>query len=102
MIDVKPTEGSAYIRSLTEPFNTEMTLQASQVKNWFVHFGVVKREQDWHKIHVSGHGDGEQIKYVVENTKAKSLIPIHTVHDEYHKKWHKNVTTVNQHGMFEL
>jgi ribonuclease J len=97
LIDVKPTEGSAYIRSLTEPFNTEMELKEDQVKNWFVHFGVLKREQDWHQIHVSGHGDGEQIKYVVENTRAKSLIPIHTVHDEYHKKWHENVHSVNQH-----
>ncbi len=60
------------------------------------HGGV--NDIDWHKIHVSGHGDGEQIKYVVKNTNSKKLIPIHTIHDEYHKKWHKNVQTVNQHG----
>ena len=97
-----PIEGSSYIRSLTEPFNTEMEIKEDQVKNWFVHFGVLKREDDWHQIHVSGHGDGEQIKYVVENTNAKSLIPIHTVNDEYHKKWHSNVTSVNQHDSYDL
>ena len=43
-----------------------MELKEDQVKNWFVKFGVLKRDQDWHQIHVSGHGDGEQIKYVVE------------------------------------
>ena len=102
LIDVKPSEGATYIRSLTEPFNTEMEIKEDQVKNWFVHFGVLKRDQDWHKIHVSGHGDGEQIRYVVENTNAKSLIPIHTVADEYHKKWHSNVTPVNQHGIYRL
>ena len=102
LIDVKPSEGSTYIRSLTEPFNTEMEIKEDQVKNWFVHFGVLKRDQDWHKIHVSGHGDGEQIKHVVENTNAKSLIPIHTVADEYHKKWHSNVTSVNQHQKHTL
>ena len=102
LIDVKPSEGSTYIRSLTEPFNTEMEIKEDQVKNWFVHFGVLKRDQDWHQIHVSGHGDGEQIKYVVENTNAKSLIPIHTQHDEYHKKWHPKVTSVNQHGAYSL
>ena len=102
LIDVKPSEGATYIRSLTEPFNTEMEIKEDQVKNWMVHFGILNRDQDWHQIHVSGHGDGEQIKYVVENTGAKSLIPIHTVNDEYHKKWHKNVKTVNQHGIHKL
>jgi len=102
LIDVKPTEGSTYIRSLTEPFNTEMEIKEDQVKNWFVHFGVLKREDDWHQIHVSGHGDGEQIKYVIDNTNAKSIVPIHTVKDEYHKKWHSNVTSVNQHGTIKV
>ena len=102
LIDVKPAEGSSYIRSLTEPFNTEMEIKDEQVKNWFVHFGVLKREQDWNQIHVSGHGDGEQIRYVIENTNAKSVIPIHTLKDEYHKKWHSNVNSVNQHGTVSL
>jgi len=102
LIDVKPAEGSTYIRSLTEPFNTEMEIKEDQVKNWFVHFGVLKREDDWHQIHVSGHGDGEQIKYVIDNTNAKSIVPIHTVKDEYHKKWHSNVKSVNQHDLVSL
>ena len=102
LIDIKPNQGATYIRSLTEPFNTEMEIKEDQVKNWFVHFGVIKKEDNWHQIHVSGHGDGEQIKHVVENTNAKTLIPIHTVHDEYHKKWHMNVKTVNQHGQYYL
>jgi len=32
----------------------------------------------------------------------KSLVPIHTVADEYHKKWHSNVTSVNPHGVYQL
>ncbi len=102
LIDIKPIEGSTYIRSLTEPFDVEMELKDEQVRNWFVHFGVLKKEEDWNQIHVSGHGDGEQIKYVIDNANAKSLIPIHTKKDEYHKKWHSNVTTVNQHGSITL
>ena len=45
---------------------------------------------------MAGHGDGEQIKRVIDGANAKKLIPIHTHHDEYHKKWHSNVTLVNQ------
>ncbi len=102
LIDVKPKEGSSYIRSLTEPFDTEMELKEEQIKNWFEHFGVISKERDWHQIHVSGHGDGGQIKHVIEDSEAKKLIPIHTEREEYHKKWHSNVTTVNQHGTYNL
>jgi len=99
LIDVKPAEGSSYVRSLTEPFNDEMIIKEKQIKNWFVHFGIVNREDKWHQVHVSGHGDGEQIKHVVEDSKSKKLIPIHTdkKNDQYHRKWHSNVQNVNQH-----
>ena len=102
LIDIKPAEGSSYVRSLTEPFNDEMIIKEKQIKNWFVHFGVINREDNWHQVHVSGHGDGEQIKHVVENTNSKKLIPIHTVEDSYHKKWHSNVQSVNQHDRISL
>ena len=39
---------------------------------------VITREQDWNQIHVSGHGDGLQIKRVIDGSNAKRLIPIHT------------------------
>ena len=97
LIDVKPNPGSSYIRSLTEPFDLEMELKAEQIKNWFERFGVISRERDWNQVHVSGHGDGMQIKHVIDGAKAKKLIPIHTQHDEYHKKWHPNIHTVKQH-----
>jgi len=86
LIDIKPDEGATYIRSLTEPFDMEMELKEEQVKNWFIHFGVLKKDENWHQIHVSGHGDGTQIKRVIESSNSKKLIPIHTQHEEYHKK----------------
>jgi len=102
LIDVKPNPGSSYIRSLTEPFDLEMELKEEQIRNWFEHFGVITKERDWHQVHVSGHGDGTQIKHVIDGANAKTLIPIHTQHDEYHKKWHSNVHTVNKHGIYDL
>ena len=102
LIDVKPVEGSSYIRSLTEPFDTEMELSEKRIRNWFEHFGLIKKDGDWHHFHVSGHGDGTQIKHVIDDSHPKRLVPIHTQHDEYHKKWHSNVTSVNQHGTISL
>ena len=62
----------------------------------------VGKERDWHQVHVSGHGDGTQIKHVIDEANAKTLIPIHTQHDEYHKKWHSNVHTVNKNEVYDL
>jgi len=45
-------------------------------------------------MHVSGHGSADQIQGVVEQTHAKSIIPIHTVHSDYFKKWHDNVAKI--------
>lgn len=97
LIDIKPDEGSCYIRSLTEPFDLEMEFKQTRIKNWFEKFGLLSSEKAWHQVHVSGHGDGEQIKSVIDGTNAKKLIPIHTSpkNEIYHKKWHDNVQSVN-------
>lgn len=98
LIDIQPKENSSYIRSTTEPFSEEMEIKEERFKNWFVRFGLVKSEKDWHSVHVSGHGDGEQIKRVIDGAGAKKLIPIHTDPDNeaYHQKWHSNVQPVQR------
>jgi len=93
LIDVRPKENSRYIRSSTEPFDVEMRLDHERIKRWLVHFGLLKKEEDWNVTHVSGHGSKDQIKHVVQQTRAKNLIPIHTVHEDYFKRWHSSVTT---------
>lgn len=94
LIDIRPAQGSQYIRSTTEPFDDEMEISESRVLNWLVHFGLITKKGQITRSHVSGHGDGTQIKQLVENTKSKLLIPIHTTNENYHKKWHKNVRVV--------
>jgi len=104
LIDIKPSEGSSYIRSLTEPFDLEMEFKQKRIENWFTRFGLITSEKKWHQVHVSGHGDGDQIKIVIENSNAKKLIPIHTEpkNEVYHKKWHPNVQTVNPQDSVKL
>lgn len=94
LIDIRPTENSVYIRSSTEPFDDEMKLDQGRVKKWLVHFGLLDKESQWRQIHVSGHGSGDQIKKIIEGANSKRLIPIHTEHEEYHKKWHPSVEEV--------
>jgi len=113
LIDVKPADGSSYIRSSTEPFSEEMELNIERIRNWYRHFGLISKEKDWHQIHVSGHGSGDQIKRVIDGSNAKTLIPIHTStskdengkivdNEDYHRKWHSNVHSVNQFDKYEM
>ncbi len=104
LIDIKPDEGSSYIRSLTEPFDPEMEFKEKRIKKWFTKFGLISSEKQWHQVHVSGHGDGVQVKQVIDGANAKKLIPIHTDPDneKYHKLWHDNVATMNLGDSFTL
>jgi ribonuclease J len=102
MIDIKPKEDSSYVRSLTEPFDIEMEFKQKRIENWFSRFGLISSTKKWHQVHVSGHGDGPQIKKVIDGANAKKIIPIHTHQEEYHKKWHNNVMSVNQHDLVNL
>jgi ribonuclease J len=102
LIDVKPMRDSTYIRSSTEPFDDEMKLDQDRVKRWLLHFGLINKESEWNHIHVSGHGSGDQIREVIKGCKSNTLIPIHTEHEEYHKKWHPNVREVLLNGQILL
>ena len=100
LIDIGPDKQmSNYIRSSTEPFDEEMELDESRVKRWLVHFGLLADENSqWYQTHVSGHGSGDQIRKIIEESEPVALIPIHTEHEEYHKKWHKNVIQIHANG----
>ena len=102
LIDIRPSENSSYIRSSTEPFDDEMRLDHNRIKRWLIHFGLLNSEKNWDVMHVSGHGSGDQIGHIVEQTKAKSIIPIHTTHKEHFEKLHDNVKQVKINGNLSL
>ena len=102
LIDVRPKENSAYIRSSTEPFDDDMRLDQERVKRWLLHFGLIKKEEEWNHIHVSGHGSGDQIKKIIDGSKSRTLIPVHTEHEEFHKKWRPRVKEVQLNDSINL
>ncbi len=80
-----------------------MEISERRVVNWLVHFGLLsKKGQQLSRSHVSGHGDGTQIKKVIEGAKAKKLVPIHTEKEKYHKMWHPNLKVVRLNACLEL
>lgn len=103
LIDIKPREKSSHIRSSTEPFDDEMRFDEIRAKRWLAHFGLLTDETtQWHHTHMSGPRSGDQIKRIIEGSAAKTVIPIHTEHEEYNKRWHNNVVEVNLNSSIEL
>ena len=79
-----------------------MEFKEKMIKNLFTRFGLISSEKEWHQVHVSGHGDGEQIKKVIDGAKAKKLIPIHTEHEEHFDSLHHNVQKVTLNGSLTI
>ncbi len=102
LIDVKPMEKSSYIRSSTEPFNDEMELDQERIKKWLIHFGLISNDGAWNTVHVSGHGTGDQIKKVIDEANSKTVIPIHTEHEDHFDALHSNVKKVSLNEKVDL
>ena len=93
LVDIKPVEGSVYIKSVCEPFDAEMEMDWERVMNWISHFGI-----SVNSTHVSGHASGLQLKEFVEQVNAKKVIPLHTENAKAFENWSKNVTILGTVG----
>lgn len=78
LIDVKPAQGSTYIRSTCEPFNEEMEIDANRARNWLLHFKLQMQE-----THASGHASGPELTDMIKKINPGVLFPVHTVHPRY-------------------
>ncbi len=74
LIDIRPAEGSCYIRSVTEPLDEEAEIELWRVENWLKHFGLYP----YHQIHASGHASGPELKKLIAEINPKAVFPIHT------------------------
>ena len=45
-------------------------------------------------MYISGHGSGGLVIKIIEETNSNPLIPIHSEHEEHHKKWYPQVKEV--------
>jgi ribonuclease J len=103
LIDVKPTNGSVYIRSITEPFDEEMTIDARRIDNWLDLFSLTqygRRSEDG--LHASGHAAGPEIRDMVQEIDPRIIVPIHTEHPEAFNSMSQNVVIVEKNGSLAL
>lgn len=81
LVDIRPKPGSAYIHSMSEPYNEEMEFDVQRCKNWVDLFQL-----QHHQIHASGHAPKQDLFQVAGTVKAKTLVPIHTEHPDLFKE----------------
>ncbi len=80
LVDLRPSTGSAYVHSMSEPFCEEMEFDFDRLKNWLSLFGV-----PYHHFHASGHAPRQDLFKVIETVSPRKLLPIHTEHPELFK-----------------
>jgi len=77
LVEIKPTPGSCYILSASEPFNEEMEIDHQRLKNWLKHYGLPQ-----YHVHVSGHIMPLQLKHVLKRINPEKVFPIHVEHSD--------------------
>lgn len=77
LVEIKPTPGSCYILSASEPFNEEMEIDHQRLKNWLKHYGLPQ-----YHVHVSGHIMPLELKHVLRRVNAEKVFPIHVEHSD--------------------
>lgn len=103
LVDVQPVPGSKYIRSITEPFDDEMKLDAERVKNWLDLFRLeLHGMSNEDRLHASGHADGVQVVETLKKLNPKTVIPIHTENPDFLKNHFDNVEKVGYNTTLSL
>ena len=97
LIDTKPTSGSLYIHSASEPFNDEGISDKKRINLWLEHFGLNRVQS-----HCSGHSKGQDLLDVVKEIDSDMLFPIHTVHPESYKNVTDKMTIVQESTKYNL
>ena len=73
LVQLRPSAGSCYVLSTSEPFNEEMEIDYERLINWVSHYGLPQ-----YHVHVSGHMMPLQLKKALREISAKRMFPVHT------------------------
>ncbi|MGC8812607.1 MAG: LAGLIDADG family homing endonuclease [Candidatus Aenigmatarchaeota archaeon] len=86
LIDLKPSLGSSYIYSTSEPHDEEQEIDFGRMMNWVRHFKL-----DFKQAHASGHASRKEIVKMIKEIRPRKIIPIHTQNSRIFKKFFTNV-----------
>jgi ribonuclease J len=96
LIDIRPSSGSHFIHSMSEPFSEE-DIEDQVMRNWITHFRM-----HFHQLHASGHMDRKQLEDLVSYIQPKKVFPIHTENQELFKQHCRDVQTLEYAKEYKL
>ncbi len=73
LIFVKPSEGSVFVYSSSEPHNEEQEIDKQRVENWLRVLGMSSIQ-----VHASGHAGRTELIDILRKTTPKKILPIHS------------------------
>ncbi len=86
LVEIKPSPGSCYILSASEPFNEEMEIDFSRLLNWLEHYGLPQ----FH-VHVSGHIMPLDLRESLKTIRPKTIFPVHGIRPELFSKFMQDI-----------
>ena len=78
--EIRPSAGSSYILSQSEPFNEEMEISFDKLGNWLAYLGI-----PLYQAHASGHAGPHELKDAIAQISPRKVIPVHTDRPELFK-----------------
>jgi len=88
LIDIKPSPGSHFIHSMSEPYSEE-DIEDQVMHNWLNHF-----KMEFHQLHASGHLNRRQLTSLINYVKPERIFPIHTENQHLFNKISSYVQTI--------
>lgn len=88
MCDLKPSTGTKFILSHSEPYNEEMEIDHQKLLNWLEHYGI-----PLYHIHASGHALPHQLKETIAKIAPNKVFLIHTERPKLYEKYVKDLNT---------
>lgn len=96
LIDIKPSAGSHFIHSMSEPFSEE-DIEDQVMHNWLDHF-----EMRFHQLHASGHMNKEQVLETVNYIQPRIVFPVHTENQQLFQEYCSNSKIIELGKEFKL
>ena len=82
--DLRPPEGSHFIKSMSEPVDDEGGISDDKRMAWLERFGIP--EENVHSAHCSGHASPDALEWMVREIKPACVFPVHSLNPDLYEK----------------
>ncbi|MBN2152483.1 MAG: hypothetical protein JW839_13610 [Candidatus Lokiarchaeota archaeon] len=82
--DLRPPEGSHFVKSMSEPVDDEGELSEEKRAAWLDRFGIPP--DNVHSAHCSGHASPDALEWMVREIKPARVFPVHSLNPDLYEE----------------